>query len=250
MRYKMVSVKNVTRLSEAGDALLRRAQGMPGMGLIWGQTGYGKTTATTWFVNQCHGVYVRALATWSPGTMLGTILRELDMNPRATNCARMVEQIVEQLAVSGRPVFIDEADYVVESKRMTETLRDLHDLASVPVVLIGMAGIQRKIALRQQFSGRIAQWVDFKPCDFEDATALARELCEVTVEEDLLARLQKAAAGSARLLVVGLARIEQSAKARGLGSISNSQWKHGDNFFLGDAPTSNARNKRPGEGSK
>lgn len=238
MRYQMVPVKNVSRLSEAGHALLNRAPGMPGLGLVYGETGYGKTTAVTWFVNQCRGVYVRALATWSPAAMLGSILKELDLAPRLVSCSRMTEQIIEELAVSGRPLFVDEADYIVDNKKMTETLRDLHDMASVPVVLIGMAGIQRKISLRQQFSGRIAQWVEFKPCDMADARALARALCEVEVEEDLLSHLQHAASGSARLLVVGLARIEQSAKVRGLTKIGPDQWKRGDDFFLGDAPRS------------
>ena len=63
MKYAIAPVKNVVRLSQAGDALNNRALGMPGMGLIWGPTGYGKTTAATWFINRCDGVYVRAMAT-------------------------------------------------------------------------------------------------------------------------------------------------------------------------------------------
>lgn len=236
MRHKMVLVKNVTRLSTAGQSLIDRAQGMPGMGLLYGETGYGKTTATTWFVNQCRGVYVRALSMWSPAAMLQAILKELDVSPNGSSCAGMVGQIVESLAISGRPLFLDEADYIVENKRMVETLRDLHDLASVPVILIGMAGIQRKIALRQQLSGRIAQWVEFKPCDFEDARRMARELADVEVADDLLEKMHRAAAGSVRLLVVGLSRIEADAKARGLDLIQASDWKRDNDFFFGEAP--------------
>jgi DNA transposition AAA+ family ATPase len=243
MRVKMVLVKNVSRLSTAGHALLERAPGMPGMGLIEGETGAGKTTAVTWWTNQVTGVYVRAMAMWSPSTMLTAILRELDATPASGSCGRMVEQVVEALALSGRPLILDEADYIVDAKRMIETLRDLHDMASVPVILVGMAGIRRKISLRQQLSGRIAQWVDFKPCDIEDARKLAKELCEVTVADDLLARLAKAAAGSVRLIVVGLARIEHSAKARGLDVIRSSDWGPGGSFFLGDAPKSGNTSK-------
>lgn len=244
MRFKMVLVKNVARLSQAGAALLSRAQGMPGMGLIEGETGAGKTTAVTWWINECNGVYVRAIAMWSPSTMLQSILRELDAMPVSGSCGRMVEQVVEALLLSGRPLILDEADYIVDSKRMVETLRDLHDLASVPVILVGMAGIRRKISLRQQLAGRIAQWVDFKPCDLEDSRKLARELCDVTIGDDLLERLQKAAGGSVRLLVVGLSRIEQNAKAKGLETIKAADWKFGDNFFFGDAPSSSSRATR------
>ncbi len=241
MRHKMVLVKNVSRLSEAGHALLARAPGMPGMGLIHGETGYGKTTAVTWYVNQCHGVYVRAISMWSPSAMLQAILRELDEAPRASSCANMVGQIVQSLALSGRPLFLDEADYIVEEKRMVETLRDLHDLASVPVVLIGMAGVHRKIAARQQLSGRIARWVEFKPCDLDDAGSLARDLCEVEVAPDLVERLHQAAAGSVRLMVVGLAGIEAEARTRGLRRIESKDWTKQRDFFFGEAPRRSRR---------
>lgn len=233
MKYSMVPVKNVSRLEEAGEALIQRGFGMPGMGVIWGETGAGKTTAVTWFANRCNAVYVRAMATWSPASMLNSILRELDQLPRRQSCAPMVEQIVEALAMSNRPLFIDEADYVINQKRMTETLRDLHDMASVPVVLVGMEGIQKRIIHAQQVSGRIAQWVKFQPCDLADTEKLAKGLCEVGIATDLLASLHEAAKGQIRLMVVGLSKIEQRAKARGLEVISLCDWKRGESFFLG-----------------
>src|SRR3990167_8645189 len=143
MKYKICHIKNVARLAEAGDALINRGPRMPGMGLIYGPTGYGKSTASAWFVNQCHGVYVRAVALWSPSSMLETILRELRCEARGNSNARRVDAIIDKLAETGRPLFVDEADYLLDSKRMIETLRDLHDLATVPVILIGMDGIQR-----------------------------------------------------------------------------------------------------------
>ena len=70
MKYKILPTKNISRMRTAGDALLNRSPGMPGMGLIWAPTGYCKTTAATWFINQVNGVYVRALRLWSPKAML------------------------------------------------------------------------------------------------------------------------------------------------------------------------------------
>lgn len=232
MRHRIVPVKNVARLSEASEALIQRGLGMPGMGLIWGHTGFGKTTAATWLINRVNGVYVRPIATTTPSTFLGSILRELDQEAKGS-CAQMVERIVEALATSMRPLFIDEADYLADSKKLTETLRDIHDLSTVPVVLIGMAGIQRKLAQRQQLSGRIAQWVEFGPADLEDARWLADGLAEVAVQDDLLERLHRAAGGEVRRITVGLGRIEQQAKVRSLESIGAADWTLGDEgFFL------------------
>jgi len=231
MRYKIVPVKNVARLAEAGNALIERPLGMPGMGLVDGHTGYGKTTAVTWFVTRCHGVFIRAMATSSPLSLLGSILRELDIEPRGS-CAEMVERIVGKLAETRRPLLVDEADYLVEQRRLVDTLRDIHDLATVPVVMIGMAGIQRKIAAREQLSGRIAQRVQFYPLDLDDARLMARELCEVSVEDDLVEQIHAKAAGSTRLLVVGLSAVEDLAKTRGKNKIGTSDWPRERDFFI------------------
>jgi DNA transposition AAA+ family ATPase len=228
----MVNVRNVGRLAAAGDALLNRAYGMPGMGCIYGKTGYGKSTACAWYMNHCNGVYVRAMALWSPAAMLDTILRELDLHPRGSN-AQKINHAVEQLSRTGRPLFIDEADYIVRTERMVETLRDFHDLALVPVVLIGMDELPRKIATLEKLSGRVSQWVHFRPCDLADASKLAAELAEVEVDDDLVAAVHKASAGSVRLIVVGLSRVEAFARARGAKRVSLADWGN-RKFHLGD----------------
>lgn len=239
MRTKIVPVSNVARLAEAGDALLTRSPGMPGMGLCFGDSGLGKSTAVAWLATRQHGVYVRAMATSTPTSLLDTITRELNIAPRA-RIAQTVEAIVGKLAETGRPLFVDEADYVVGQQRLIDTLRDLHDLSSVPVILIGMAGIDRRISLSPQLSGRMAQWVQFQPSSTDDARLLAKELCEVGVADDLVAELHARANGSIRNIVVGLAKIEQFARSRGVSKLAMADWPRNADFFLG-AGTPRAR---------
>jgi DNA transposition AAA+ family ATPase len=116
---------------------------------------------------------------------------------------------------------------------MVETLRDLHYMASVPVVLIGMAGIHRKIQARKQVSGRLAEWVEFTPCDLDDARMLADGLCEITVDDDLLAALHKSTKGLARNLTVGLSRIEARGRRLGRDRMGLADWPKGEPFFVG-----------------
>jgi DNA transposition AAA+ family ATPase len=232
MRSLIVPISNVVNLSSAGDALLNRAPGMPGMGLCFGPSGLGKSTAIAWLATRQNGVYVRALATSTPTSLLESICRELNMLPRA-RVAQTVEAIVCKLAETGRPLFVDEADYVVGKASLVDTLRDLHDLSSVPVILIGMAGIDKRIELSPQLAGRMAQWVKFQPASPEDARQLATKLCEVQVADDLVAQLRERANGSIRNIVVGLARIEQHARSRGLQTIAAADWPRDADFFLG-----------------
>lgn len=241
MLNTMVMVKNVGRLSDAGETLLRRAPGMPGMGLVHGETGFGKTTAVTWYANRCNAVYVRALSVWTPAAMFSCILKELGRAPRGSN-AGMVGDIIEQLTLQNRPLFVDEADYIINSKAMTESLRDLHDMALVPVVLIGMAGIDQRLAHRKQLTNRVMQDVRFEPCDLQDARSIANGTCQVKVRDDLLEQLHRVSAGNVRNLIVGLARIEQHARAQGLAEIGAAEWKRGMSFFTGEgAPVARSK---------
>jgi hypothetical protein len=240
MKSIVAPVKNVGNLSEASEALLTRTPGTPGIGLIFGKSGLGKTTATSWFINRCNGVYVRALSTWTPGSMLQSILRELDVAPTKLRAAPMVTQIVDILRVTGRPLFIDEFDYIVEDKKMTETLRDIHDLSSVPIILVGMDGVQQKVQLRDQFVNRIAQWVEFKPADFEDTQLLSGELCEVTIKTELQRKLFDDSRGVIRLIVIGLDAIERRARTLGVTEIGLEEWGKAS-FFLSESPKAKKR---------
>ncbi len=236
MRTKIVPISNIARLSDAANALVNRSNGMPGMGLVEGQTGYGKTTAVAWLAIRLNGVFVRALSTTTPSSLLESICKELGIGKRQGN-VNAVEDIVRKLAETGRPLFIDEADYLAGKRSLIETLRDIHDLAAVPVVLIGMHGFRRKLIGLEQLTGRIAQWVEFEPSTIADAQLLANELSEVKVQADLVAKLHMAARGEVRRMVVGLNRIEQFARARGLDVIGAADWPVQSDFFIGNAPT-------------
>lgn len=238
MKTKIVPIKNIFRMKEAADSLIIRSFGMPGMGLIFGHTGFGKTTGCTWLVNQVRGIYVRAMSLWSPKTMLEAIARELDIDVRGMTLAAMVDQIVMRLAETGRPLFIDEADYLVDSKRLVDTLRDIHDMSTSPVILIGMTGIDRKLRGHPQLTGRMAQWVEVQGLDADDVRMLAAGMCEVGVDQDLLDDLSRRASpvGSGaeiRRVVVGLGNIEQHARRRGLTKVGLADLPKGFDYFLG-----------------
>jgi DNA transposition AAA+ family ATPase len=242
MKTATVPIKNVARLAQAAESLINASPDMPRMGVVYGRSGFGKTTAVAWMVNNVRGLYVRAMATSTPSSLLAAISKECFLEPR-NSCAQMVDRIIEYLARTQRPIFIDEGDYLVDSKRMTETLRDLHDLAVVPVVLVGMEHMVKKLQMREQLYNRLAQQVRFEAADFQDARLLADKLCEVKIEDDLLKRVYNApeVGGVVRRLVVALAHIESRARIMGVQSIDAAAWGSSGNFFTNEPAEATTR---------
>lgn len=248
MRNKVLPIENVSRLLAAGDALMHRSPGMPGIGLVWSPTGLGKSTATTWYCISRHGVYVRAMALWTAKVMLQTIARELDIEIKGkhgTN-AVLLTAIVDALTESRRPLFVDEADYLLDKRALVDTLRDIHDLSTVPVVLIGEPRIAKDIKLNPRFAGRVSQWVKFEGLHMRDARMVADELCEIEVADDLLQDLYHAASpknstghiiggAEVRRVVVGLGTIEKFAQQRGRQHMELLDWPKGMDYFQGEA---------------
>lgn len=234
MRHQLAMVKNLSRLDSSYEALAARDPGVPGMGLLYGFTGAGKTTALAWLVTRVRGVYLRATACWTPSALLGALMLELGAAPLGRNAA-MLAHSVRELTATRRPLFVDEVDYLVRDPRMLDTLRDLHDLSAVPVVLCGMEGLERQLVHRPLLARRITQWVEFAPADREDARILADTVCEVALADDLVEALHREAKGSIGLMVVGLSRIEALAKAQGWAEVDQAHWR-GRPFFLGGPP--------------
>lgn len=227
MKNRIAPVKNIKLLSQAGEALRARVPTAPGIALVWGPTGAGKTTAAAWYANQVDAICIRATATWTPSAMLAALCRELEMQPLSSS-SRMLDAIAQQLSKDNRPLFIDEADYLMSTKKLSETVRDIHDISLAPLILIGMAELKRKVIHREQLAGRVGQWVEFGPATFEDAKSLAKHVCEVEVDDDLMQQLYEIARGSMRHMVVGLSHIENYARLLGSERMTSEQWGERD----------------------
>lgn len=242
MKSRIVKVKNIFKLSEASQALLTRAPGTPGIGVIDGPAGYGKTKATTWLSMQVPCIHVRALALWTPSAMLCDMLAELRL-PDGGSCAQMIRRLVNGLT-PGHTIFIDEADYIARSTRLVETLRDLHDIALCPVILIGEEELLTKLAHLRRFTSRVAQHVTFEALDLDDTRVLARELCEVEIKPDLVERIHVTTGGNIRNIVVSLQNAEQRARARGKSAIGIEDIGHKP-LFTGTAGSKRAPSPSP-----
>ena len=235
MRNITTPVKNVTKLAAQGQALLNAPMRLTHrLGLIHGETGAGKTTATAWFAVRHNAFYVRAMAAWrTPSALLRAICRELEIKPKRC-IGDMLDSINNTLSKECRPLFIDESDYLVRYPDMRDTIMDLQDMSTVPIILVGMKDIRREIKKSEKFDNRFLIDVEFLPLDMADARLITDQLCEVTVTDDLLADLYKYAKGNTRRITTGLYRIEQVAAQLGVSSMDLAGFREAEGtYFLG-----------------
>lgn len=227
MRDKIAPVKNIQRLAEQGETLRTRNPRTPGIGVISGDPGFGKSTGITWYgVRRARAIYTRAMELWTPSAMLEAIADELGITI-GRNLAKAAQQVVAGLVQQNRMLMIDEADYVVDKPRLINTIRDIHDLSQTPLIMVGMNDFKRKLraALDQrQFADRVAFELEFQPTDFDDTRLTANELLEIEIDDELLHRVHDASEGNMRRIVVGLQRIETYFRAKGSKKATAREW--------------------------
>jgi len=234
MKHKIVEVKNMLKTEQLLDNLLNRSSIVPGIGLIHGPSGFGKTTAVQWLFNQdeVSGIFIRCYKADTVTSLLEQIAKEIGIQQRH-GLRGMVDGIVEAVREQELCLFIDECDHVVGNARIMETLRDIYDATEQPLILVGMEEIARRISQRKQLFNRISQWIEFKPADLEDVRLIASQMLEVDVEIDeaLLELICRRANGVVRVITTALDKVEKRAMANGasfiaLGDIDERELLH------------------------
>jgi len=210
MRDVIAQISNVRRLSNATHAMVHRTRGMPGIAVVWGKVGLGKTSATRHVCLVEDAIWVEAQDQWTPRSMKADIAEALGA-PRARYTEDNFRAILAMLRDHPRAIFIDEADRLVRRLYLTETLRAIHDQSQAPLILIGMSQFPRD---QVDSAARIAHRVEFQPCDLRDVRTMAETMCEIEPADDLIRELHRATIGSARTVRIALERLENHARRR------------------------------------
>jgi DNA transposition AAA+ family ATPase len=213
MRTQFVKTQNVMNLTAALGELERRSAVVPGLFLVHGHQGFGKTMATQWYAVQSGAVYVRAQAAWTVNWMLQELCAQLGLAPDGIT-RHNFRQVREELFKRPRLLILDEADYVIRERRMLDTVRDIYDMSGAAIVLVGMAGAREAIARKSpQFWSRVSQEVEFTPLAAADVQMIAAELADLQLTAANAGKIQRQAEGNFRKTVVLLAQMETLIKA-------------------------------------
>ena len=229
-------LRNVAQLALLIRRLEDRQHGLPGMGVFHGPTGFGKSFAAIHAAVSLNAIHISIQDTWTKKTVLQSILRELGIS--FTNRQTLPDLMVEVnmgLAIAGRPLIIDEADYAVD-RGMIQMIRDFHDGSSMPVILIGMENLPQNLKEWQLVDGRILDWIGAQPTDLQDARELTKVYAAgIKITDDLLQHIVDTNYGSARRIGVDLAYVNEQSKLQGVKGMSLDEWGNAP-FLRGEAP--------------
>lgn len=203
--------------------LVDRPRHLPGIGVFYGPSGYGKSTAASIARIHYNAYYVQARDTWTRKSTHEAICKEMGIVP-STNLSTMVDQVAEQLILSGRPLIIDEADFLVR-KGQIEIIRDLYEASLAPILIIGEERLPTNLMKWERFHGRVLSWAAAQPPSYQDALAL-RDLYanRVSIADDLMQLVHKKAEGSVRRIAVNIELIQKTALNEGRDSMDMAAW--------------------------
>lgn len=233
--YKIIPLTNVGLLASAIERAQTRPQGLPGLIVMYGASGLGKTVGAAFAANIYRGYYVECRDTWTKKAFLSAILREMGIPPGRT-MAEMAEQVADQLSRSARPLIVDDVQYLLD-KAAANVLTDIYNASHGTIVLIGEERVPASMAKKERLHNRVLEWVPAQPATLEDMRLLAtNSYPKLQIHDDLLEDLRRAVRGCLRRIVVNLYHVYSEASAMCLDSVDLALWgKRG--WFTGDAPT-------------
>lgn len=217
------------------ERAIDRTGSLPGMVCMYGPSGFGKSVAATHVACRRRAYYIQAKSVWSRRHTLVAILHEMGVQPGKATIPQMLDMVAQELALSGRPLIVDEMDHLVD-RNVVELIRDIYESSQAAILLIGEEQLPNKLKKWERFHGRILSWVPAQPVTLEDAAKLAPLYApSVEIVEDLLQHLVDISGGSVRRIAVNLELINDTAGATGIDKMDRRAWGRRE-LYTGEAP--------------
>ena len=217
MKKVFVKTNNVKRFITMMNNLQNRAEGVPGMGLVYGEPGLGKTQTINWWAFKNNAILVRCTQLMTARWLLTEILDEMGelSGYKISDCFKLV---VRNLLVNPQIIIVDEVDYLTVDSRAVETLRDIHDKTNVPIILVGMINAKSRLKKFNHLYDRLSEIVKFEKFSKADIKTIVQELSEVEMTDCAIRYIYRNL-NRFRQIVKVINKAEIIAKANGLNSI-------------------------------
>ena len=227
-------LSNVTAFVGLVERVRNRAYGLPGLGVFYGFSGFGKSTAATYSANHFRAYNVAVKSTWTAKKLCLAILTDLGIHPAKT-VADMVDQVAEHLARNDRTMIIDEADHLV-ARRLIEVVRDIYESSGAAIILVGEERLPQNLQQWERVHGRVLDWVAAQPASAADVAKLVElHSPDVPFDAEFQAAILTACNGSTRRVCINLETMRMVALENGWNRLTVARWGKRA-FFNGAAP--------------
>lgn len=218
MKKVFVKTNNVKRFITMMNNLQNRAEGVPGMGLVYGEPGLGKTQAIKWWAFKNDAILIRCNQMMSARWLLKEILDYMsEIKPYSISDS--FDEVIRNLILTPRVLIVDEVDYLtIDKNKSIEILRDIHDKTNVPVVLVGMTNAHSRLKKFSHLYDRLSEIIKFERFSKADIKTIVKELSEIELT-DCAIKYIYSNLNRFRLIVKVINKAETIAKANGLSSI-------------------------------
>lgn len=218
MKKVFVKTNNVKQFITMMNNLQNRAEGVPGMGLVYGEPGLGKTQAIKWWAFKNDAILIRCNQMMSARWLLKEILDYMsEIKPYSISDS--FDEVIRNLILTPRVLIVDEIDYLTMDKNKSiEILRDIHDKTNVPVVLVGMTNAHSRLKKFSHLYDRLSEIVKFERFSKADIKTIVKEFSEIELT-DCAIKYIYSNLNRFRQIVKVINKVETIAKANGLSSI-------------------------------
>lgn len=214
MKQVFVKTQNVKNFIAVMDKLQNRPHGLPGMALVYGEPGLGKTQTAVWWAVHNNAVFIRSTNLMSGRWLLEELVEELGEVPYYRS-ADLFKQVIRQLSEEPRPIIVDEIDYLISDSKAIETLRDIYDKTNNPIIMMGMGLADKKLMRYRHLYDRFSEILKFDAFTQDDVSSIITHMAEVEIT-DKAKKLIYSETNRFRQIVRLISKAEQIAQSNGL----------------------------------
>lgn len=210
MKNIFLETENVLKFREAASVIDDLKKGQPGLCVVYGQAGRGKTLCSREYALRKGALYLRVWEDWTSKAMLSRLCEEINGRVPGT-IEKCKKNIILELEKEPRTIIVDEADRL-KNDSLLEHFRDIHDDTGIPIIFVGELSLYAKISSKRRLWSRITKTVEFGPISTQDIQLFGIKSAELKIKKEAAERLHKRSEGDFRLIWQDIKVLKEMAK--------------------------------------
>lgn len=221
---QIAPLSNIGVMENALHRLQNRQPGDPGMMVICGHSGIGKSMAAAWAKARHRAYYLQLDDYVTRKGFLIDLHRVMGIEVPKGTAKDLLDSAATQLVTQRRTLILDEFDFIAD-KEMVMAVFSLYEKTKASIILIGEEKLPGKLARFEKFDGRILDTLFAEPVCLNDARTLAQhKYPQFDFADDLLEHLVSIAGRSVRRVNNNLGLIYNEGMSMGWTGCDLATW--------------------------